>query len=261
MSSRWCALAAGALGLVTGLVAAVADLPWLGLVAGAAAAVAGLAAAATGSLAGEAVRADSVGGAPPAVPAPAAPAVMNRVEQPVGAPAPDPMAVRSAVGGAQPSASDVDPSRFVDPESGLFNESYFEVVVASRISAARRHLRPVSIVLLEVATSDSDPTPLAISDTARVIGRTIREADTACRLSMHRIGLVLEDTAEDGAVTVLDRFRAHLATFAPEAVCWAGIACYPTHVFHAEEARAKAARALRNARAWPQHRVEVASAD
>ena len=58
-----------------------------------------------------------------------------------------------------------------------------------------------------------------------------------------------------------ERLRTELAAVVPEAVCWAGIACYPTHVFHAGEAHDKAARALATARAHPQHRVEVARAD
>ena len=37
-----------------------------------------------------------------------------------------------------------------DEATGLFSEDYFRVAVDARIAAARRHLRPVAVVLLEV---------------------------------------------------------------------------------------------------------------
>ena len=38
-----------------------------------------------------------------------------------------------------------------DPETGLFGEAYFLVTVEQRISAARRHLRPVSIAVVRTS--------------------------------------------------------------------------------------------------------------
>jgi GGDEF domain-containing protein len=235
MTSRWVGLGAGLIAVVAGLVAALADRPWLGLLAAAGGAVAGLVALIGPPLTAEI---DTPGRTTPGPDAPveAPPEVVS------DAPAPD-------------------PADLIDPETKLYREAYFTVAVASRISAARRHLRPVSVVLVEVARSHTDPRAVPLALAAVAVERTIRASDTACRLAGDRIGLVLEDTAEDGAVALLDRLRSELAAVVPEAVCWAGIACYPTHVFHAGEAQDKAARALATARAHPQHRVEVASAD
>ena len=47
----------------------------------------------------------------------------------------------------------------------------------------------------------------------------------------------------------------------PEAVRWAGIACYPAHAFSAEGVLAKAEAALAVAKEWGQDRVEVAAVD
>ena len=37
-----------------------------------------------------------------------------------------------------------------DPDTGLFNHEYFLVALDSRIAAARRHLRPVAVALLDI---------------------------------------------------------------------------------------------------------------
>src|SRR5947209_7186409 len=38
-----------------------------------------------------------------------------------------------------------------DGESGLYNEGFFRVTLEARVAAARRHLRPVAVVLVQVA--------------------------------------------------------------------------------------------------------------
>jgi len=240
LNSRWVGLGAGVVAVLAGTIGAIADRPWLGLVAAVGGAVAGLI----------------------ALLGPPLPAEMGMREPAAFSPFTAATARMSTTlnrdGGRE---RDADIIGFIDPETKLFNEAFFSVAVSTRVSSARRHLRPVSIVLVEVARSHHDQRAVPVTLVASAVERTIRDSDTACRLSGDRIGLVLEDTAEDGAVVLLDRLRVQLAGVVPEAVCWAGIACYPTHVFHAGEAQAKAARALTVARAWPQHRVEVATAE
>src|SRR5260221_12571665 len=86
----------------------------------------------------------------------------------------------------------------IDAVSGLYNEEFFRVTLEARVSAARRHLRPVPVVLLQVAegvregsTSLTDPTIVG-----SCVKTTLRDADTACRLDDGRFALVLEDTPE-----------------------------------------------------------------
>ena len=156
-------------------------------------------------------------------------------------------------------------SPITDP-TGLFSEDYFRIAVETRVSAARRHLRPVAIVLFDVVKGvrSGSPTRVAPEPVVQAIRTTLREADTACRLADGRFGFVLEDTPEDGAIWTVERLRRAL-TDANEnerdgvQTRWAGIACYPAHAFSASETLAKAQAAFEAAKDWPQDRIEVAT--
>ena len=41
-------------------------------------------------------------------------------------------------------------SAITDPDTGLYTETYFRAAVEARVAAARRHLRPVAVVLMEI---------------------------------------------------------------------------------------------------------------
>lgn len=147
-----------------------------------------------------------------------------------------------------------------DPVTGLFGEGYFMVSVEQRISAARRHLRPVAVVLVEVV---QDPTAANIAHAdphvvAEALAETLRDADTACRLDDGRFALILEDTPENGAIWTIERLRRCLAERLATSTLWAGLSCYPAHGFDTDEILGQAKAALRAARDWPQDRIEVA---
>jgi diguanylate cyclase (GGDEF)-like protein len=148
-----------------------------------------------------------------------------------------------------------------DPVTGLFNEHYFAVAVDSRVAAARRHLRPVAIIQLSVSRAvgtEEMADPVAVSNAVRA---TLRDSDTACRMDDGRFAIILEDTPEEGAILTAERLRRAMGTAAPDHVQRAGVACYPAHAFNAGELLIKSEKALRAARDWPQHRIEVAAAD
>jgi GGDEF domain-containing protein len=149
-----------------------------------------------------------------------------------------------------------------DATTGLFSEGYFRVALDARLSAARRHLRPVAVVLMDVVDGLSDGLPRPTSPTAVAEGikETVRDADTACRMKDGRFGLVLEDTPENGAIWTIERVRRHLADRHPGQTVWAGVACYPAHAFDADEILRQAEDALIAAREWRQDRIEVATA-
>jgi two-component system cell cycle response regulator len=175
--------------------------------------------------------------------------VLEEEDRPAGtsAPAPAPAASGNAL---------------TDEDTGLFSEEYFGVALDARLSAARRHLRPVAVVLIDVVEGLAEGAPAA-SDPAVVaasISATIRDADTACRMSDGRFGLVLEDTPENGAIWTVERIRRHLAGTAEGHTLWAGVACYPAHAFDAAEILTQAEAALTAAREWRQDRIEVATA-
>jgi len=150
-----------------------------------------------------------------------------------------------------------------DDATGLFNEQFFRVTLDTRVSAARRHLRPVAVVLVQVAQGvrEGAPAPVAPDVVAEGVRATLRDADTACRLDDGRFALILEDTPENGAVWTVERVRRSLAIEHPGQTLWAGIACYPAHAFDAWDLFDRAARALEAAREWHQDRIEVATAD
>ena len=157
----------------------------------------------------------------------------------------------------------IDPTadNLIDAETGLFSESFFRVALDGRIAAARRHLRPVAMVLLEVVRGlPGDPEPVEAPLVADTVKQTLREADTACRLHSGYFALLLEDTPENGAIWTVERIRRHLLTGNDGLTVWAGVACYPAHAFSPEELLSASETALVAAREWRQDRIEVATA-
>jgi GGDEF domain-containing protein len=164
----------------------------------------------------------------------------------------------------QDPVDDIDgEGSLTDASTGLFNEQFFRVSLDTRVSAARRHLRPVAVVLVQVSEGvrEGSPSPVAPDLVADGVRSTLRDADTACRLDDGRFALILEDTPENGAVWTVERVRRALALERPGQTLWAGIACYPAHAFDAWELFDRAANALEAAREWHQDRIEVATAE
>lgn len=147
-----------------------------------------------------------------------------------------------------------------DPATGLFSESFFNVALESRIAAARRHLRPVAVVLLEVVHGlpHGEPVEADANSVAESIRVTLREADTACRLQNGYFALLLEDTPENGAIWTVERIRRQLLGVETGLTMWAGVACYPAHAFSPVEIMKAAETALTSAKEWRQDRIEVA---
>ena len=177
--------------------------------------------------------------------------VASRIDSLEEEPAPAP-------GAALPEASS---NTLTDHSTGLFSQEYFDVALDARLSAARRHLRPVAVVVIEVVEglADGSPRPASPRTVADSISTTIRDADTACRMADGRFGLVLEDTPENGAIWTVERIRRHLAGVSTGLTLWAGVACYPAHAFDAGEILTQADTALTAAREWRQDRIEVAT--
>ena len=168
---------------------------------------------------------------------------------------------------SKPSASDdqspstsATGSSLIEPATGLFTEEYFIVTLDARVAAARRNLRPVSVVLLQVVTgvSGGAARPSEAAAVAQGIRATLREADTPCIMNDGMFGLLLEDTPENGAVWTVERLRRRLSNDRAGQTLWAGVACYPAHAFTASEILDQATVALDSAREWRQDRIEVA---
>src|SRR5947209_5142764 len=88
----------------------------------------------------------------------------------------------------------------LDPQTGLPDERFFELALEGRVAAARRHLWPVTLVLVEIEFAgsaepgDDNAGAEALAAFSVLLRRTLREADIACRLSGSRFAMILEDT-------------------------------------------------------------------
>lgn len=153
------------------------------------------------------------------------------------------------------------PASITDAETGLFNEQFFLVTLDKRVSAARRGLRPLAVVLIDVQDTlgDEGTGPLNPKSVAGALLETLRDADTACRLDNRQFALVLEDTPENGAVWTMERVRRRLGDRPEGQTVWAGVACYPAHAFDAVQILTQARHALAQAKDWRQDRIEVAA--
>ncbi len=150
-----------------------------------------------------------------------------------------------------------------DAATGLYDEKYFAVLVQQQVAAARRSLRPVSVVIFEIdgmGETESDTQLQALGVVGDVVRRTLRESDAACRLGDLMVGAILEDTPEAGAVWAAERVRGTLLSspIGDALTLSAGVACYPTHALGAAELVQQAGRALDEARSRGRDRVELA---
>jgi diguanylate cyclase (GGDEF)-like protein len=150
-----------------------------------------------------------------------------------------------------------------DSATGLYDEKYFAVLVQQQVAAARRSLRPISVIIFEIDSlgdADRGTRVQALGLVGDVVRRTLRESDAACRLGDLMVGAILEDTPEAGAVWAAERVRGTLlASPVSDALTLsAGVACYPSHALGAAELVHQASRALEEARARGRDRVELA---
>ena len=150
-----------------------------------------------------------------------------------------------------------------DAATGLYDEKYFAVLAQQQVAAARRSLRPISVIIFEIdamGESDRETRLQALGGVGDGVRRPLRESDAACRLGDLMIGAILEDTPEAGAVWAAERVRGTLlASPVGDALTLsAGVACYPTHALGAAELVHQASRALDEARARGRDRVELA---
>lgn len=262
--------ALGLCGLVVGVICFAIELPWLGVIAGAFALSAGLVAhsaeahSAIGDARVEEMRNELDRGRDDVAElraeietSRAAQAALtdqlSRERAEREAEANQPVSVHSAT----------DTRLLTDPETNLFSEAYFRVALDARIASARRHLRPVAVALVEVIEGPSDgdrreADPLKVTGSVR---QTLRDADTACRMSDGCFALILEDTPENGAVWTVERIRRNLTSRHGQHTMWAGVACYPAHAFSTDELLDQASLALEAAREWKQDRIEIATAE
>lgn len=136
----------------------------------------------------------------------------------------------------------------LDRETGLPDSRFFEVALESRISAARRHLWPITVVLLEFTPHSRHRLSEAIGPFTTTVRSTLRESDVACRIGPRTFAVLLEDTNEAGGAWVAERLQVAMAKDAVGGQgLSAGVASYPTHGLTTPEVLARARGALNRA--------------
>lgn len=158
----------------------------------------------------------------------------------------------------------------VDDETELPDASFFILALDNRVSAARRRLWPVTVLLVEIGLAPEceagQARREALGGFADLMRRTLREADISCRTGHTRFAVVLDDTGEEGAVWTAERLQVALSHDVSKVRRMAaGVASYPTHGLEGHEVLARAEAALDRACARPAGRglgqVEVALPD
>jgi diguanylate cyclase (GGDEF)-like protein len=138
----------------------------------------------------------------------------------------------------------------LDSDTGLPDRHFFELALDGRVAAARRHLWPVTVVLLDIALQpdaeeDPDSRARAFASFATLLRQTLREADIACRIGSTTMGLILEDTAEEGGVWTAQRLQIALSKDVTRVRrLAAGVASYPSHGLRPDEVLSRAEQAL-----------------
>lgn len=148
--------------------------------------------------------------------------------QEAGRPAPDEAVARSS---SSAPRSWTDPGLDPDPISGLHGPSVVQHTLADKFAVARRHLWPVTVIQLSMASSDADfGAPLPVAELAQLLRLSLRESDLAARVGENRFVLVLDDTSENGGVWAVERLQAALSQqSAGKMNLLAGLASYPSH--------------------------------
>jgi GGDEF domain-containing protein len=179
-----------------------------------------------------------------------------------------------------------------DPATGLFSEAFLRAVLPTRIATARRSLKQLGLVLVQVdaaepseadiesdAKADADvdegrhlheagttprpsneagPSDVDLGALGLAVHRALRDSDIAAGLDDDRFAMLLEFTPVEGCVVVAQRFIDLIDKEQPSLVAVAGVACYPAHAIDASELFAASTRALEDAKSRGPRTIVVA---
>jgi diguanylate cyclase (GGDEF)-like protein len=155
-----------------------------------------------------------------------------------------------------------------DADTGLLDERVFVVSLERKVAAARRHLRPLTLVLVDVTSglpADGREQRHALTGFGAVVRETMRDSDIACRIGTSNFALILEDTPEAGGVWAAERLQIAMACAnTPLTRMVASVATYPNHGLQADEVLLRGRAALiraRNSDSEGLGPVEVAKSD
>ena len=151
----------------------------------------------------------------------------------------------------------------VDTASGLFDRRIFDVAFGRKLAAARRHLRPLTVLIVDLGP-DLPADPRGRADAFRrfgdLVSSTLRDADVPCRVGDTTFGVILEDTAEAGGIWVTDRLHVVASDFGVR-LRRVAVATYPNHGLTGDEVLGHAWAVLRRLGAAPDDQLNLPRGD
>ncbi len=133
-------------------------------------------------------------------------------------------------------------------DGGIVPTATFETVLAERVELASRHLRPLTLAILELHEPDWSPPSAFAAEVALLRGRLLRTGDVVARHGEHRLALVLDEADEDAGRDAVERLRTALTETRRRSRLFAGVASYPRHALDPTRLLERATTALITAR-------------
>lgn len=164
----------------------------------------------------------------------------------------------------------------LDGLTGLFNRRYFETILESEISRAKRFNLDTSVLLMDIDNFkkyNDTYGHLAGDEVLKSVGQIIlkskRMIDVACRYGGEEFILILPKTSKSGAMTVGERLRKRVAALKVSQLARlhlkepvtisGGIATFPQDANESQELIMKADKALYEAKSSGKNRISLFS--
>jgi diguanylate cyclase (GGDEF)-like protein len=154
-----------------------------------------------------------------------------------------------------------------DPLTGLFNRAYLAQVMRRETSRARRHGRPLSVIMLDIDdfkrindTHGHLEGDRVLVKAAGLIKENLRDIDVAARYGGEEFAVVLPDTGRSGAFIVAQRirmsFEGRLRSGREPVTISGGLAAYPSDGLTPQQLLQFADQGLYRAKAAGKNRIE-----
>ena len=162
-----------------------------------------------------------------------------------------------------------------DPVTGLHSARYFNRILREELRRAARFDLPLSVILVDMdLLSDINSSfgrsagDLALSGTAEIIHRNVRQCDVVSRLGDEEFAVILPETEAVEALAVAERIREKVestcfsistSTRPIEVTVSLGIAAYPVHGADARHVLHQADQAVYHAKLCGRNRSCIAT--
>ena len=175
----------------------------------------------------------------------------------------------------EPAAEELS-FNIIDPETGVYNKTYFMLRLRQEMSRAWRNRYALSVALMEVnnrslasGTSHQIPATKALPQITVALGPNLRDEDVLAHLGNSMFALLLPDMTDKAARDLLEEVRAKIGLLSADEVgtekgltiySAIGIAAYQHGEIDEEEFLVQAAEALTEAAATTYGKVSLYSA-